>query len=248
MPLKPGLSAEELLGLMAGQNLDGQGLVQATWREVWGEGFEERWARSLEDGVVENSASPSVDVAIRTDWDAGTCRSGAVGRPRCRCSRPIPRSGTARYANNGWLQELPKPLTKQVWGNAALIAPETAAIFGLSSGDAVDLTVEGRDPARACLAHARPCAGGRDLPLGYGRLQAGRIGNGIGFDAYAIRPSQRPWVAAGEIKAAGRAHPARDDAAAPFDAGPRHRARRGAGPEPCQPDSGQPVALSGLAL
>ena len=69
MPLKPGLSAEELLGLMAGQNLDGQGLVRATWREVWGEGFEERWARSLEDGVVATiphrppSMSPSA-----TDW------------------------------------------------------------------------------------------------------------------------------------------------------------------------------------
>ncbi|WP_099507986.1 TAT-variant-translocated molybdopterin oxidoreductase [Microvirga ossetica] len=206
MPLKPGLSAEELLGLMAGQNLDGQGLVRATWREVWGEGFEERWARSLEDGVVENSASPSVDVAIRTDWKPESAAPApAAGLDVLFAPDPSVWDGT--YANNGWLQELPKPLTKQVWGNAALIAPETAAIFGLSSGDAIDLSVEGRvlrAPVWLMPGHA---PGAVTLTLGYGRLQAGRIGNGIGFDAYAIRPSQRPWVTTGEIKAAGQRIP-----------------------------------------
>jgi molybdopterin-containing oxidoreductase family iron-sulfur binding subunit len=206
MPLKPGLSAEELLGLMAGQNLDGQGLVRATWREIWGEGFEERWARSLEDGVVENSASPSVDAAIRTDWKP----EPAAPAPSAGLDvlfAPDPSVWDGTYANNGWLQELPKPLTKQVWGNAALIAPETAAIFGLSSGDAIDLSVEGRvlrAPVWLMPGHA---PGAVTITLGYGRPQAGRIGNGIGFDAYAVRPSRRPWVTTGEIKAADQRIP-----------------------------------------
>jgi molybdopterin-containing oxidoreductase family iron-sulfur binding subunit len=206
MPLKPGLSADELLGLMAGQTLDGRGLVQATWREAWGERFEERWARSLEDGVVENSASPPVDVAMRPDWAPAPAAPPAAAGIDVLFA-PDPSLWDGAFANNGWLQELPKPLTKQVWGNAALIAPETAAIFGLSSGDAIDLNVEGRSlraPVWLMPGHA---PGTVTLTLGYGRLLAGRIGNGIGFDAYAIRPSQTPWVAAGEIKAAGERIP-----------------------------------------
>ena len=206
MPLRPALSAEEFLGLMAGQNVDGRGLVQATWREAWGGGFDERWVRSLENGIIEDTTSPAIDVGARPDW-----------RPEP--AAPIPSSGIdvvfapdpsvwdGSYANNGWLQELPKPLTKLVWGNAALMAPETAGIFGLSSGDAIDLVVEGRvvrAPVWVLPGHA---PGAVTLTLGYGRDQAGRIGKGIGFDAYAIRPSQRPWVAIGDIKYTGERIP-----------------------------------------
>jgi len=202
LPLKPGLSAEEFLGLLAGQALDGRGLVQATWREAWGEGFEARWARSLEDGVMENSAALSLDVAMRDDWrpePAAPVASGGIDV----IFAPDPSVWDGTFANNGWLQELPKPLTKQAWGNAALIAPETAAIFGLSTGDTVDLSVEGRVlrvPVWIMPGHA---PGTVTLTLGYGRQRAGRIGNDIGFDAYAIRPSQHSWIAVGKIRAAG---------------------------------------------
>ncbi|WP_134499951.1 TAT-variant-translocated molybdopterin oxidoreductase [Microvirga pakistanensis] len=200
--LKPGLSAEELLGLMAGQTVDGRGLVQATWREAWGEAFDERWARSLEDGVIDGSAAPSVDVAIRPDW-------------RLEPAAPVPSSGIdvlfapdpsvwdGSYANNGWLQELPKPLTKQVWGNAALIAPETAELFGLASGDAVDLSVNGRVVRAPVWVLPGHVPGAVTLPLGYGRRLAGRIGNGIGFDAYTVRSSKALWLAVGEMRRVG---------------------------------------------
>jgi molybdopterin-containing oxidoreductase family iron-sulfur binding subunit len=202
MRLKPGVSAEEFLGLMAGQNVDGRGLVQATWREAWSDAFEERWVRSLEDGVVEGSAARSIDIAARTGWrlePAAPAPSAGIDV----LFAPDPSVWDGSYANNGWLQELPKPLTKQVWGNAALIAPETAEIFGLASGDAVDLTVEGRilrAPIWLLPGHA---PGAVTLTLGYGRRLAGRIGNGIGFDAYAVRPSNARWIAPGEIRRVG---------------------------------------------
>ncbi len=200
--LKPSLSAEEFLGLLAGQNEDGRALVQATWRSAWGDGFEEQWARSLEDGVIADSELPVVAVSVRPDWQlAPVVQSSAAGIDVM--FAPDPSMWDGSYANNGWLQELPKPLTKQVWGNAALIAPETADIFGLSSGDAVDLAVEGhvvRAPVWVMPGHA---PGSVTLTLGYGRQRAGRIGNDIGYDAYAIRPSYQPWVATGEIKAVG---------------------------------------------
>jgi molybdopterin-containing oxidoreductase family iron-sulfur binding subunit len=202
MPLKPGSSAEEFLGLMAGQKADGHRLVQATWRPLWGEAFDERWTRSLEDGVVANSAAPAVDVAVRPGWRP----EPAAAAPTAGIDvlfAPDPSVWDGSYANNGWLQELPKPLTKQVWGNAALIAPETAEIFGLASGDAVELSVDGRvvrAPVWVMPGHA---SGAVTLTLGYGRRSAGRIGNGIGFDAYALRSSMARWSAAGEMRRIG---------------------------------------------
>ncbi|UVF21011.1 TAT-variant-translocated molybdopterin oxidoreductase [Microvirga terrae] len=206
MPLKPGLSQEEFLGLMAGQNLTGQALVQATWREAWGEGFEERWARALEDGMIEGSAAPTVALTERFDLTAEMAVP-SISSGIDVVFAPDPSVWDGTYANNGWLQELPKPLTKQVWGNAALLAPETAAVFGLSSGDAVDLAVDGRTirvPVWIMPGHA---PGAVTLTLGYGRQRAGRIGDGIGFDAYAVRPSRRPWIATGEIRKAGERIP-----------------------------------------
>ena len=211
---------------MAGQNTDGRGLVQAAWREAWGDAFDERWARSLEDGVIEGSAAPTVDVAIQPDWrlePAAPASSAGIDV----LFAPDPSVWDGSYANNGWLQELPKPLTKQVWGNAALIAPETAEVFGLASGDAVDLSVDGRvvrAPVWVLPGHA---PGAVTLPLGYGRQSAGRIGNGIGFDAYAVRSSSAPWMRRERSGASARSS-RHLHAAAPFDAGARHRARGGA--------------------
>ncbi|MGF9762568.1 TAT-variant-translocated molybdopterin oxidoreductase [Microvirga sp. 0TCS3.31] len=206
MRLKPGLSAEELLGLMAGQNMDGRGLVQAAWREAWGDAFDERWARSLEDGVIEGSAAPTIDVTIQPSWrpePAAPVSSSGIDV----LFAPDPSVWDGYYSNNGWLQELPKPLTKQVWGNAALMAPETAEVFGLASGDAVDLSVNGRvvrAPIWLLPGHA---PGAVTLPLGYGRQLAGRIGNGIGFDAYAVRTSDARWMVTGEMRRVGEKIP-----------------------------------------
>jgi molybdopterin-containing oxidoreductase family iron-sulfur binding subunit len=202
LPLKPGISAEEFLGLMGGQMQDGRVLVQAAWREAWAENFEERWNRVLEDGVVENSAAPSLEITARTDWDSGL-GAQAASEPLDVIFAPDPSLWDGRYANNGWLQELPKPITKQVWGNAAFIAPETAMSLGLSSGDAVDLTVHGRivrAPIWVLPGHAPETV---TLPLGYGRSRAGRIGSDIGFNAYAVRPSVQSWTAEGRIEIAG---------------------------------------------
>jgi molybdopterin-containing oxidoreductase family iron-sulfur binding subunit len=204
--LKPGLSAAEFLGLMAGQSVDGQGLVQSTWREVWGDAFEERWMRSLEDGVVEGSALPAIDAAVQANLSPEPAAQASTTGIDVSFA-PDPSVWDGSYANNGWLQELPKPLTKQVWGNAALIAPETAEIFGLASGDAVDLSVGGhtvRVPVWVQPGHA---PGAVTLPLGYGRQLAGRIGNGIGFNAYSVRFSDARWTATGEIRRVGEKIP-----------------------------------------
>src|SRR5690606_27784844 len=102
-----------------------------------------------------------------------------------------------RHANNGWLQELPRPMTRMVWDNAALIAPATAAALGLETGDIVTLDAGGRSlrvPVRVTPGHAPDTV---TLPLGYGRRAAGRVGTGVGFDANALRSSGAPWIETG---------------------------------------------------
>ena len=108
-----------------------------------------------------------------------------------------------RFANNPWLQELPKPVTKLTWDNAALIAPATAERLGVETGDVVQVTHEGRRlrvPVCVLPGHAQDAL---TISLGYGRTRAGRVGNSTGFNAYVLRGSNAPWFGAAEVSTTG---------------------------------------------
>ena len=108
-----------------------------------------------------------------------------------------------RYANNAWLQELPDPITKIVWDNAALISPATAARLALESGDIARIAVG--DEAIETPVWVLP--GQADdsiaLELGYGRSHSGRVGSGVGVDAYPLRTRGGLWQASAELEATG---------------------------------------------
>jgi molybdopterin-containing oxidoreductase family iron-sulfur binding subunit len=122
--------------------------------------------------------------------------------------RPDPTIYDGRFANNGWLQELPKPLSKITWDNAAYISPATAVRLGFATADrpedangkVVELDYEGRKvraPLWVLPGHATDSI---TVTLGYGRTRAGRVGSPeepLGFDAYKIRTSTNPWFATG---------------------------------------------------
>jgi molybdopterin-containing oxidoreductase family iron-sulfur binding subunit len=106
--------------------------------------------------------------------------------------RPCPNIDDGRNANNGWLQETPQPHTGLVWDNALLLSPKTAASLGVDNGDHVEVTINMRQcigPAWITPGHADHCV---TLPLGYGRVAAGTVGNGVGFDAYMVRQLNYP--------------------------------------------------------
>ena len=91
-----------------------------------------------------------------------------------------------RYANNGWMQELPDPITKMVWDNAVLISRKTAQELGVQNGDMVEITLNGRSIAGPIWVQPGMADYSLGLALGYGRERAGRIGTGVGFNAYKI--------------------------------------------------------------
>ncbi|HZZ18942.1 MAG TPA: 4Fe-4S dicluster domain-containing protein, partial [Opitutaceae bacterium] len=104
-----------------------------------------------------------------------------------------PTIGDGRWANNAWLQELPKPASQLVWDNAALLSPAFASRLGISSGDMILLSAGGLHAEAAAWVmpgHAPDCV---SLSLGYGRTAAGSVGNGRGFSAYVMRPDSATW-------------------------------------------------------
>ena len=201
-PLYDGRTPAELVSVLAGSGQGGRArdLVRAQWQgDHKGDqtSFDAWWRESLAAGVVSGSAAQLVHPQPKASAakDLGTPESAAGGLELQ--LRPDPWLLDGRYANNGWLQELPRPLTKLSWGNAALVGPATAGSLGLESGDLVALTVG--DHALTAPVWVQP-GQPRDtvtLSLGYGRRRAGAVGNGIGVDAYRLRTSKGRWQATG---------------------------------------------------
>ncbi len=223
-PPAPCRNPYEVLALLLGEALPGDEMVRRYWRRQWrGQGedsFATRWTEALHDGVIQGTAHAPRPRMVRADWageagPAGAAGIGADNRSAAHRSNdftvmfaPDPGVWDGRYANNGWLQELPKPLTKLVWGNAALIGPQSATALGVGDGDVIAIELGGRSiraPVWIAPGHAENAL---TLPLGYGRTYAGRVGSGVGFDAYAIRPADAPWLASGaRVTATGERAP-----------------------------------------
>src|ERR1700684_1703123 len=102
-----------------------------------------------------------------------------------------------RFSNNGWLQELPKPLTKLTWDNPIMIGPAMAERLKLNFKDVAELEFNGKKVKGAIWIQAGHPDNSVTVFLGYGRTRAGRVGTGTGFDVYPLRPSQAPWFADG---------------------------------------------------
>ncbi len=165
----------------------------------------------MHDGFIPGTAFSTADIApgapaapgARTKPFAPIAPSAPVAPAFEVNFRRDPTIYDGRFANNGWLQELPKPITKLTWDNAALIAPATAARLNLHNGDLIRVTHSGselRIPIWINPGHATDAI---TIHVGYGRTRAGRVGNGTGFNAYVLRGSTSPWFGAAEISPTG---------------------------------------------
>jgi molybdopterin-containing oxidoreductase family iron-sulfur binding subunit len=114
--------------------------------------------------------------------------------------RPDPNIWDGRFANHAWLQELPKPLTKLTWDNVVYVSPALGEELGIGNGDNVEIRIESAGITGP--AWIMPGQAHRTLTvfLGYGRRRAGRVGEGIGYDAYPLRNSAAPWFATASVR------------------------------------------------
>lgn len=209
-PLFAGRSPHEMLSVLLEEPpTDSYEVVRAFWRKQFpAADFENAWRKALHDGVV-GRAGPLGPPATVAAAPASNDRATSPGAPGGRALpsliiRPSLRMLDGRYANNAWAQELPHPLTKIVWDNAALVSPATAQRLQLENGDVVRLKFRGRSvkaPIWILGGQADDCV---TVDLGYGRTHAGGVGNGVGFNACALRTSDALWGGAGlEIEKTG---------------------------------------------
>jgi Fe-S-cluster-containing dehydrogenase component len=180
-------------------------------------GFEQFWRKSLRDGVVANTTLPFKTVPVKSDWAAQNANPQPP-TPNSQLEitfRSDPTIHDGRFANNGWLQELPKPLSKLTWDNAAIVSPATAASLDLGKrvgdiainrmgsiggeilADQVELQYQGRKVIAPVFIQPNQPDNVITVHLGYGRTVAGKVGTNAGFNAYAIRTSDAPWFGAG---------------------------------------------------
>jgi len=194
-PLYAGKSDVELLGLLAdGEDTSGHDRVRSTWRAFLGElDFDRRWNRTLHDGLLEDDVLEPVQPGIvgSADFPGEAAREATTDSLELvfQASNAV---FDGRYANNGWLQELPDSVTKLTWDNAALLSPATAADLGLSNEQEVRLSYQERELTLPVWIVPGQAAGTVVLSLGYGRTAAGRVGDAAGFNAYALRTSAAP--------------------------------------------------------
>ena len=196
-PLYGGKTAHEIITILAGQpGISGHDLVQQYWQKQHsGADFDNFWRKSLHDGWIAGTAFQPKNV---------TAKGAALPAPAQSASNSIelnfrrdPSIYDGRFANNGWLQELPKPLTKLTWDNPVMIGSAMAERLKLNFKDVVEVEFQGKKVKGPIWIQAGHPDNSVTLFLGYGRKRAGQVGTGAGFDVYPFRTAQNPWIASG---------------------------------------------------
>ena len=193
--------------------------------------FDDQWKKVVHDGLVPNSAAAAKTVSVNTAFLAQNFPAANTGSGELEISiLPDPSVHDGRFANNGWLQELPKPLTKTTWENVALVSPNTARRLGFNQdtddkgmaggeegtafintkggnlfSDVVTLSCNGAEIKAGVPVWIAPGQPDDVVTIftGYGRTRAGRVGTDIGYNAYDVCKSDALWSGRGDMKARG---------------------------------------------
>jgi MoCo/4Fe-4S cofactor protein with predicted Tat translocation signal len=197
-PLYNGRSPHEVLGaLLGGLDQSPYDTVRAYWFAKGAN--EDAWRKWLNDGLIAGSAMPPRAAAAAAAPATGN-RQPATGIELQIKTDPNILDG--RFANNGWLQELPKPQTKITWENVMIVSPKTARDLGLADDrrDALvnekttllaDVTYRGTTVRLPLWAFPGHPDGVATVYLGYGRVQGGKVASpkegNVGVNLYPIR-------------------------------------------------------------
>ncbi len=192
-PLWGGRSPLEFLSLLAGNpEADGMELVQAASGQSGA-----AWRKLVHDGFLLGSAAAPVEVQPRQleapKFEARQLQEGDLAAGELEIAfYAHPHLYDGRYANNGWLLELPEPLTTLTWDNAALLSMRTAEALGIENGTLVDLELDGRTVRLPAYVEPGHADGSISVALGFGRTAAGHVGGLLGDDAPPVGTDVNP--------------------------------------------------------
>ena len=217
-PLYGGRTDIEVLAALLGEPpFGGHEIVRATMRTAAPPvGFETFWRSALRDGVVPGSAwdpiEPKFDPsALAVAMDGLRVLVEAHLPPSAEHLELVLTADAkvydGRFANNGWLQELPDAITKTTWDNALAVSPRTARELGVSEGEVV--VVEAGEVAAELPVCVVPGHAPFSLSaaFGYGRTAAGQVGDDVGVDLYPLRPADGQYILSGvRLRPTGRRH------------------------------------------
>ena len=207
-PLFEGMTDIEFLATLAGfSSSNPYDLVRDTVKGLAGGGgaFEALWKNFLHDGFLPGTTSTHAAVSL----------NGPALIPHLQDLKGLAPTASSlevafardysvddgRYANNGWLQELPDPVTKMTWDNAILMSRKTARELRVENSDVITVELEGRKVTGPVWTQPGMADFTLGLQLGYGRSKGGRIaqfnGKSVGYNAYALRTAKAPYIARG---------------------------------------------------
>jgi molybdopterin-containing oxidoreductase family iron-sulfur binding subunit len=189
-------SIHEVLATLSDQPaISGHDIVKGYWQgQRAGGDFDAFWRQTLSDGVVAGSPIPARSVSVRPGWASGVAAQTPQANPLEIVFRPDPSLYDGRFATNGWLLELPRPITKLSWDNVAMISPATSSQLGVATQDVIELRSGGRSVRAPVWVLPGQADGSITLTLGYGRQRGAGPGAGVGFNANSIRSSSTLWV------------------------------------------------------
>jgi molybdopterin-containing oxidoreductase family iron-sulfur binding subunit len=207
-PLYGGKTAHDVIQSMLDQpDLTPYDVVRKTWQGSLGAGdAEHAWRKILHDGMVGGTAFEAKTVSAKIGDLQATAPNAADGTVEV-IFRPDPNVYDGRYANVGWLQEIPKPVTSMSWDNAALMSYRTLSKFKLAEQDVIAIESNGNTALAPVLAVPGHPDDAVTVYLGYLRPHGGRVAGGLGFNAYSIRTSNALLFAPGAtIKNTGKTY------------------------------------------
>jgi molybdopterin-containing oxidoreductase family iron-sulfur binding subunit len=211
-PLYDGKTAAEIVALLIdAKDKKAYDIVRNYWQAQWPvKDREMAWRKALNDGVVA-SAKPAETAKVSVDAKK---LAGAVGAEAKASATgievafyPSASAWDGRFANNGWMQEAPDPITKLTWGNAAMISPAMAREQKLEDGDMISISRGTYKLEAAVMIQPGHTDNAISIALGYARVRCGRVGKDVGFNANLIRTSDAYWFADGfSIASTGKKH------------------------------------------
>ena len=198
-PLYGGHTAHEIVqSMLAEPDVAAYDAVRATWMgngAALAKGDAEfNWRKALHDGWIDGTAFTPKNVTAK--GGAAGASAPAGGDSVEVAFRPDANVYDGRYANVGWMQEIPRPVTNLSWDNAAQMSFATMEKNGLAENDAVEIAVGGKKIVAGALAVPGQADGVVVVTLGQGR-RSGRVAGGVGYNAYLIQSSGSPWAQAG---------------------------------------------------